>query len=763
MTNLCYLNKKNPILSISLLTSNRKDSIRKCLDSVTALRKAVSSELVIVDTGCDAEMRSIIEEYTDKIVKFTWIQDFAAARNAGLKACSGKWFMYLDDDEWFEDTEDIEDFFTSGKYKLVQGCWYIQRNYIDMEGHRYTDDTVSRMMEIVPGLHFKGCIHEYLDPFDGQYTTVKSYVHHYGYIFKDEADKYKHLKRNLPLLFKMIDEEPDEMRWWLQIVQEYVSIKEYGKAIEFCEQGLTHFKATNDVYSNRQLGSFYISIIDAYYFTYDFESALSYVQKGLHDHRLSPLTMAALHESACRCYARLDNYPAAKEEALQYFELYEQLKDDEIALTEQSYYKTEETFAPRHMSAVYWIMIKEGILRKDTPQICEYFDKLDFSGPGLLLFDEYTLFDLIDYIATEPFDLWYSKIFTYLMIRPDLQPRIIAQLKNYEGIAPDSEYSDFIKKLIERYKFNDKKAFENIVRISSFNKIDNYYVDYLKVLSIDIEDSMPLSQEELTSCACRGIARDDEFLLYSTEYMKKVKHLGLTVWDMAQGLNYEYWTTCVDNMCLKSDDDRLEKIMNSTVLPRNASDNEFDFYSLPLSEDFKNGIRYQYFIMRTTEEVFRRSGKCSEYGDVRELLCNFIDSQINFYSSFYKEEVLADCTEILPKSCRVALVLNEALALEEDGNYREALAKYKEAIGIHPPVNDALQNYAHLYAENIKNAAPETELDILSRQIKNNAKAMIESGSYKQAQDILNQLKSMQPQDKEIDELLEQIYIKLNE
>ena len=740
MSNLCYLNQKNPILSISLLTSNRKDTIRKCLDSITHLRQTVSSELVIVDTGCDEEMRSIIEEYTDRIVKFKWIQDFAAARNAGLFACKGKWFMYLDDDEWFEDTEDIEDFFVTNKYRLVKGCWYIQRNYMDMEGHRYTDDTVSRMLEIVPGLHFKGCIHEYLDPFDGEYTTVKSYVHHYGYIFKDDAERYKHLKRNLPLLYKMIDAEPDEMRWWLQIAQEYNSIKEYGKVIEVCEQGLEHFKNFNDRYSNRQLGSFYLSIVDACYFSYDYDNAVKNAKKALADKRISLMAKASIYEALCRTYAQSDNLSLAKESALKYFDIYEQLKDDQIALVEQSYYKIEETFAPRHMTSVFWIMIKEGMERKDVVQISEYFEKIDFSKPGLLLFDEYTLFDLIDFAAHEPFDLWYTKMFNYLACRQDLQPRIIAQLKQYEGISPDPEHSDSIRTLLSRYSFNDKAAFENIIRISSYNKVDNFYINYMKILSINVEESRSYEASEYVEFVQKGLSQDDEFLLYRKEYWDILEKIGVNIGAVLENLDYEYFAKCVDRLCEKTCREDEETLMELT--------------RLNLSEEFKKGIRYKYYILRTTEEFFRRAYDLDDYSRLHDMLISFIDSQIAFYSEFYKDTIFTECPEILPKSCQAALVLNEALALEEDGKYSEALSRYKTAIGIHSPINDTIQHYAHLYADALKNNSASSEMDILSHQIKANAKGLIDSGDYTSALSVLNQLKQMLPNDSEIDELI---------
>ena len=56
------------LLTISILISNRPDTVRKCLDSIQPLLRKVSSELILVDTGCGEQVRGIIEEYTDNIV-----------------------------------------------------------------------------------------------------------------------------------------------------------------------------------------------------------------------------------------------------------------------------------------------------------------------------------------------------------------------------------------------------------------------------------------------------------------------------------------------------------------------------------------------------------------------------------------------------------------------------------------------------------------------------------------------------------------------
>ena len=57
---------KKYTLTISILASNRKDTLPKTLESIKPILDNVSSELIIVDTGCDEDLLEIIRKYTDK-------------------------------------------------------------------------------------------------------------------------------------------------------------------------------------------------------------------------------------------------------------------------------------------------------------------------------------------------------------------------------------------------------------------------------------------------------------------------------------------------------------------------------------------------------------------------------------------------------------------------------------------------------------------------------------------------------------------------
>lgn len=228
-------------LSISLLASNRKETLRKCLDSITPLLREIPSELIVVFTGQDTEVKKIAEEYTDQVIPFTWCNDFSAARNVGLEKAKGEWFLYIDDDEWFEDVEEICAFFKSGEYRQYHSAEYIIRNYLDITGTRFIDFSALRMTRRTEETRFVYTIHEKLQPAEEPVKYLKSFVHHYGYVKKQKEGNKS--ERNIPPLLKESEKSPENKVLYMQIAQEYGSIKDYQEAERYCRKGLEVMRA----------------------------------------------------------------------------------------------------------------------------------------------------------------------------------------------------------------------------------------------------------------------------------------------------------------------------------------------------------------------------------------------------------------------------------------------------------------------------------------------------------------------------------------
>ena len=233
-------------LTISLLASSRAASLERCLDSLRPLLVQVPSELIVVSTGTDEKVREVASRYTDIILPFTWCDNFSAARNVGLWAAKGEWFLYVDDDEWFEDVTEIRDFFLSGEYRNFGSACYIQKNYKNWDGIQFSDYHVFRMARIIPGLAFQNTVHEELVPRMMPCKYFNAYVNHYGYISDTGKLSIDKTSRNIPLLLQNIQERPAYVKNYLQITQEYIISEDLEKAEEYCRKGRKLCKGYED-------------------------------------------------------------------------------------------------------------------------------------------------------------------------------------------------------------------------------------------------------------------------------------------------------------------------------------------------------------------------------------------------------------------------------------------------------------------------------------------------------------------------------------
>lgn len=232
-----------PYLSISMLVSNRIGTIRQCMESIKPLMEAIPMELIIVDTVGEEQTDGslfVAREYATKVIHFDWCSDFSAARNTGLFACTGEWFMVMDDDECLDDISEVAEFFRTGEYLSYASATYNFRNYVDVERKKYTQLPHLRFVRLDKDTKFVGTIHEH---FSAVYTPCKefvSYAHHYGYVYQNEEERLAHSKRNMTLLEKELEKDPSNFRYRTQMALELANIDNEG-ALRFCEETFQKF------------------------------------------------------------------------------------------------------------------------------------------------------------------------------------------------------------------------------------------------------------------------------------------------------------------------------------------------------------------------------------------------------------------------------------------------------------------------------------------------------------------------------------------
>jgi glycosyltransferase involved in cell wall biosynthesis len=206
-------------VSLVMIVKNEEKYIKRCLDST----KSSVDEMIVIDTGSNDRSKQIAKNCGANVYDFTWINDFSAARNFGLSKASGNWILVLDADEYFEKDyrKTIQEHIKKGN---VVGR-IAQRSKFDDNGK--TLESISYVSRLFPkGVTYEGKIHEQLKT-EISRAIVPIECLHDGYYFTDKTE------RNISLLEKELQDNPNDPYYLLQIGREYRSRREYEKANDY--------------------------------------------------------------------------------------------------------------------------------------------------------------------------------------------------------------------------------------------------------------------------------------------------------------------------------------------------------------------------------------------------------------------------------------------------------------------------------------------------------------------------------------------------
>ena len=94
-----------PKVSVIIPVYNVEDYLRQCLDSVIN-QTLKDIEIICVDDGSTDKSLEILHEYEKKDSRITVLtqknQYAGVARNVGMSVATGKYFVFLDSDDFFE-------------------------------------------------------------------------------------------------------------------------------------------------------------------------------------------------------------------------------------------------------------------------------------------------------------------------------------------------------------------------------------------------------------------------------------------------------------------------------------------------------------------------------------------------------------------------------------------------------------------------------------------------------------------------------------
>ncbi|MGN0403043.1 MAG: glycosyltransferase [Acetatifactor sp.] len=738
--------KDKPIvLSISMLISGREEMARS-LDSLHYFTEAFPCEIILVDTGCNPSQRALAEKYADKIIDFTWCNDFSAARNAGLKEARGEWFMYLDDDEWFENPKQIVSFFTSGEYKNYKCASYIQRNYMDMQGAQYDDSYPSRMIKLTDKTRFFGKIHECLGPYEMPKKEFEDFVHHYGYVYKDEEDKRKHARRNIVPLLEMRKEYPGDPRWMCQLAQEYFMLNEYEEIVRVCREGLEEFdrlKENHLVYAPAHIGAIYGYLLISLETLKRYEEEKVWLKRAFEDPNMKMSIMVPDLAFYCMAGAKLYNftgdYRQSRDYLRRYIDYVKRYRGDRKLLEDGAALVVASVFQEIILYGTVLGCLDSAVRMQDSELAEEAFYMLDWQDWRLL--NQYESEQkILDAFCSVPYHPSWVKMLQTLVARPEGMKEMLVVLLESE---------------IQWKQQGENDKISRLRRLLSELDFEHWYVLCARILWTAENPDQGSGEEH----------RRKLILLFEelfAKYQEKIPEVKSEIWEIAdrqkispdellQRTDYHHWKQTMDKWCREAGTWEIRRWEERTALWKQQAEARRTLLLLDLFEvKCTEGLLYHY------EEA------CPDLFGMEQTLWKYADRVLALYESVYEPFVFRELPEVLPPEAQLALRLKQVQSFRKDGNDLKMLEGVRSCLEVCDVLEEPIKAYAKLCRDVVQKRTGEAyeaqkELAQLAATLKNVARQQIDKGELQAARDILLQVKKYTPEDKEVEDLLSKI------
>lgn len=279
-----------------MIARNEERFLADCLASV----RGVAFESIVVDTGSTDRTMEIARAAGAKVIQTPWTDDFAAARNVGVKEATGSHILVLDADERLAPNMGPGLLKSARDPNLLLGCLPLYNaNTLDATPGEVLDGTkllngpvfVPRLFRNLPEMRFERRVHETLTRgFNvlqaegvGQSIAVGAALVHYGDVPTYRIDRAKD-DRNEMLLRKSLADDPADGEVAGYLVVHLIKREKQDEARAVGER---HFPAFVERNENRPEGFLPDNMVRIGY-------ALGLVQteQGAHQEALSSVTTA---------------------------------------------------------------------------------------------------------------------------------------------------------------------------------------------------------------------------------------------------------------------------------------------------------------------------------------------------------------------------------------------------------------------------------------------------------------------------------------
>ena len=218
-------------LSACMIVKNEERLLGQCLGSI----RDYVDEIIVVDTGSEDRTIAIAKAYGAEVYEHSWQKDFAFHRNQAFGYATGDWMLVIDADEKlivtaYTPLEALKKNFE----KLPEDACALMFTVLckNRFGHTTSTGQSLRFFKNGVGVRYEGYVHNYAvlpRGMCGVPTDLE--IEHYGYDLSPEVMDIK-FKRSSELLYKNIEETPDDYRPYFYLCNLLASYTKWDEAIE---------------------------------------------------------------------------------------------------------------------------------------------------------------------------------------------------------------------------------------------------------------------------------------------------------------------------------------------------------------------------------------------------------------------------------------------------------------------------------------------------------------------------------------------------
>ena len=231
-------------LSACMIVKNEEKMLERTLPSLSKY----ADEIILVDTGSSDHTLEVAKKYGAKLHRFTWINDFSAARNESLKYASGDWILWIDADEFLkeDDLKSLKKILVDSKDNAYSLSLYESGLGKCEKKNGYYRAKVFRSGV---GFHFVKPINEQLVDNKGKVVAGREIpvsIYHWGGHLGEERMKAKR-ERYVKLYSRALQKNPEDAYLHFLLANKLNELKRPQEALE-------HYSRAHEIAPDNEIG-----------------------------------------------------------------------------------------------------------------------------------------------------------------------------------------------------------------------------------------------------------------------------------------------------------------------------------------------------------------------------------------------------------------------------------------------------------------------------------------------------------------------------